>query len=94
MCYTLQDKWSLLHVAAQRGHPDVVKVLLDKGFDVNIQDIVSPYIETIIITIWFPLQHGWSAFNTALVKAHTGVAKTMMEFGAIVDIKEKVTKNF
>ena len=37
----LQDHQTPLHWAAMRGHTDVVKLLIEKGADVNAKDKVS-----------------------------------------------------
>ena len=31
----MKDKWTALHYAAQKGHVDVAKVLIQNGADVN-----------------------------------------------------------
>ena len=36
----MQDKWTALVCAALKGHPEVAKVLLDHGAQVDIQDKV------------------------------------------------------
>ena len=37
----LQRQWTPLHLAANWGNADIVKVLLEEGADVNIMDNVS-----------------------------------------------------
>ena len=38
---SLQDGWTTLMMASQAGQVECVKVLLEKGADVNMQDMVS-----------------------------------------------------
>ena len=37
----LQDQWTPLHEAVERGHVNLVKLLLETGADVNVKNKVS-----------------------------------------------------
>ena len=41
MFLSLQDGWTALMMASENGHMECVKVLLDRGADVNMQNTVS-----------------------------------------------------
>ena len=41
MHLSLQDGWTALMMASKAGHMKCIKVLLDKGAEVNLQDKVS-----------------------------------------------------
>ncbi len=38
----LQDGRTPLHLAAEKGHPEIIKLLIDKGAKVDIKDNVGP----------------------------------------------------
>ena len=54
--YTYKDGWTALHIAAMRGHNDVVGLLLEAGSDIHAKDNVSICItciyKQIIISIY------------------------------------------
>ena len=41
LCCVLQDRWTALYFAARYKKPEAVKVLLDYGADMTLQDKVS-----------------------------------------------------
>ena len=48
MGFVLQDGWSPLYMACQKGHLDVVKTLIEAGVNIHQADKVSTHIPTCI----------------------------------------------
>ena len=42
----MQDGYTVIMMAAGKGHGDIVHLLIDKGADLNMQDIVSELLTT------------------------------------------------
>ena len=41
ICIVYQDGWTALMIASEKGHKEVVKLLLDHGANINMQNKVS-----------------------------------------------------
>ncbi|MCG8531712.1 MAG: ankyrin repeat domain-containing protein, partial [Desulfovibrionales bacterium] len=67
------DGWSVLMIAASKGHTGTVRVLLDAGARVNYVDH----------------DYGWSALMWAVSKGHITTVITLLEAQAQVDIHTK-----
>uniref|UniRef100_A0A3B4H964 Proteasome 26S subunit, non-ATPase 10 n=1 Tax=Pundamilia nyererei TaxID=303518 RepID=A0A3B4H964_9CICH len=57
-CKTDQDRRTALHWACSAGHTDIVEFLLDMGVEVNLQDDVSLFVGTLILSFCrlFPIR--------------------------------------
>lgn len=63
-----------LHWAAAKGHTKLVRLLLDRGTDVNTR--ITP--------------HGTTALHYAAVKGHALVARLLLDRGATVDARDSI----
>ena len=66
---TLQDGWSALMTASQHGHYEIVKVLIERGANINSQNKVSMTVDKITTVVSRKRAHG----RYTLVCAHSGV---------------------
>ena len=44
LCYLMQYKYTPLHIAAQKDHKEVIRILLDHGANPNVLAAVSLYL--------------------------------------------------
>ena len=57
-CSTKQDQKTALHLASERGHHETVQLLLEKGADPNVQDVVSVLLKSsLYLYLQYILQH-------------------------------------
>jgi|LakMenEpi03Aug12_release.lakeMendotaPanAssembly.Ray.scaffolds.fasta_scaffold749898_1 ankyrin repeat protein len=63
---------SLLHVAADKGHLNIVRYLVQKGADINLNDGIV----------------GGSPIGSAASSGHADVVKYLLEHGALLDVSE------
>lgn len=74
----IQDRQGIpaLHWAAERGHEGLVRLLLQNGVDVNIQD---------------PMHRGWTALHLA-ARDHEPVVRLLLEMKADVSVRDRFDK--
>ena len=51
MCFCAQDDATALHIAAQEGKVDVVRLLIEAGAQLNIQTMVNVHIMHVFSTL-------------------------------------------
>ena len=54
-CSTTQWQKTALHYASEEGHHETVQLLLEKGADPNVQDIVSVLLKSSLYLQYIPL---------------------------------------
>ncbi len=81
-------------LAAQRGHKDITKSLLEKNADPNVTDKVGLCLHVWIMYRYCSLRAqtaGRSALFFATEEGNIKIAKLLISGGADVDMKDKVT---
>ena len=81
-------------LAAQRGHTETVKALIEAGADVNLQNKASSFILFISVysdSIWFYSQYVVTALMLAALLGHTATVKALIEAGDNVNLQNKAS---
>ena len=73
-----KSKWTALHYAAWKRHPDVAKVLIQNGAGVNAVDA----------------RQKWQHFTWQLRNGHIDVVKVLIQNGADVNAVDKQCQTF
>ena len=71
-----KEGWTPLLLAAERGHPSVARILLDRGANVNAKCDCSGW-----------LDGGWTALMIAIIQRHDEVVRLLLDKGAEVNAK-------
>ena len=62
-CSTTQDQKTALHYASGKGHHETVQLLLEKGADPNVQDMVSVLLKNSPVPVMCTLVHTLYMYN-------------------------------
>lgn len=90
---------SALHFAANAGHLEVVKVLLDAKADLHALDEVSRHSFNVLhvppSSLWYHTcaQNGSTPFHWAAANCHLDVAEALLAAGANIDAADKVSEH-
>jgi ankyrin repeat protein len=64
--------WTALHFCASRNHPEIARMLIDAGADLNIQDT----------------DDDWTALHWCAIHNHPEIAKMLIDAGADLNIQD------
>ena len=92
MFVLIQEVLTALMLATQRGHKEVVKVLLEKKANPNITDVVGLCLHVWVIYYCSLCVQttGWTALHFAAKQDSVEISQMLVEGGADVEIKDKV----
>ncbi|XP_065223556.1 uncharacterized protein LOC135847781 [Planococcus citri] len=74
--------WTPLHLAALKGHNEIVQVLIDKGARINIQ----------VVTISETICNGYTPLHLSIMQNHLKTAQLLLQNGACYDVKNSQNK--
>ena len=83
-------KWTALHIASQNGHEEVVRLLLDRGADINIVDKVSVVLVHYHYQSVTVYQDNCTALYIASSFGHEDVVQLLLGRGASTAVSNKV----
>mmetsp|Transcript_37273 Transcript_37273/g.59853 ORF Transcript_37273/g.59853 Transcript_37273/m.59853 type:complete len:171 (+) Transcript_37273:214-726(+) len=74
-----KGNWTALHLATRNGHLEAMRILLDEGAELAVQDA----------------KHGWTALHLAVIAGQVEAAKMLVGAGAgqFMDIQDKSGMN-
>ena len=87
----IQDHQTPLHLSCERGHVDIVNVLLSHGADIHVKDKVSIYSDITSIKSLLLIQDGDTPLHLSCKSGHVDIVNVLLSHGADIDVKNNVS---